>query len=158
MGFQTELTSGAHIFVKSKDYHPVCDAIVREGWQLQRRHVVVTREFEDVVIAAVKELASKLQVRLKRRTSSTVSSLSVGSSAFGAAHVDLHASYCAEQQMESGSENEKSGRAPEFIYVVKRTFIHIPVPASLYSGPSSGQKTASTGDANPRVHFSPRKV
>ena len=32
----------------------------------------------------------------------------------------------------------------EWLSVVKRTFIHLPIPSSIWSGPSSGQKTAST--------------
>ena len=35
----------------------------------------------------------------------------------------------------------------EWLSVVKRTFIHLPIPSSIWSGPSSGQKTASTSQA-----------
>lgn len=35
----------------------------------------------------------------------------------------------------------------EWLSVVKRTFIHLPIPSSMWSGPSSGQKTASTSQA-----------
>lgn len=42
-------------------------------------------------------------------------------------------------------------------WVVKHTFFHVPVPSSLWSGPSSGAKTVSTTDAYPKCGENPRK-
>jgi len=45
----------------------------------------------------------------------------------------------------------------EWLSVVKRTFIHLPIPSSIWSGPSSGQKTASTLQAHVAVNPRQRK-
>jgi len=135
-----EHPSGAHIFVRPEDFCKAMDAIDREGWTLQRRHVVVANEFEDLVMEVVKKIPSRQQVRLKSRTAATLCPAN------------------EEPNAEKASENAQESFELFLQFCVKRTFIHVPCGSSIYSGPSGGPRTTSTSDANPRVLVHPRKA
>ena len=63
----TQLPSGAHLFVRPGHVEGAMEAILREGWELARRHIVVAKEFEEIVMDVIRRLRSKSQVRLKGR-------------------------------------------------------------------------------------------
>mmetsp|Transcript_55096 Transcript_55096/g.98305 ORF Transcript_55096/g.98305 Transcript_55096/m.98305 type:complete len:679 (+) Transcript_55096:45-2081(+) len=159
----SQLESGARIFVGPGIFHAALDAIAREGWDLQKRHVVVAQEFEDVVMLAIAKLPSRAQVRLKgRQTAATLhgaAETAAGSSQGDQNQEPAGTSGDAEPQHARTQRNDtQDDEQVEEMYprLVKRTFIHIPVESSMCSGPSLGAKTASTSDANPRVTVHPR--
>merc|ERR550532_1340204 len=149
---QEELPSGAHIFVVPEDFEDAMHAVEREGWTLKRRHVVVAQEFEEVVMSVVKKIASREQVRLKSRT------VACFCDAKEEPQVQVGTPDFPKSQQASASEDGQERLERFMLFCVKRTFIHIPCADSIYSGPSSGPKTVSTSDANPRVLVHPRKL
>jgi len=63
----------------------------------------------------------------------------------------------ADGEMLGGGPSERFELFVQFC--VKRTFIHVQCASpSVYSGPSSGPKTVSTSDGNPRISVRPRRT
>lgn len=146
-GFQTALPGGAHLFVLP-DLVPIAlAAISQQGLTLNRRHVIVDQESEAQVMRAVKSLPSRAQVRRKNRE------------AVQLPPPDPQSEGCVDVSEADDVEAVIFDKRDWIkLIVVKRTFIHVPIPASIYSGPSGGPKTVSTSDANPRVAWQPRRV
>jgi len=57
-----------------------------------------------------------------------------------------------------GVRAKSVGTLPPAFTVIKRTFLHVPVPSSLRSEPNSDPVTVSTTDANPRTPTHPRRA
>jgi len=160
-GFDPDLRSGAKVFVNPDHFHALMDALDTEDYDLKPRHVLVSDDFEEEVIAAVAGLRSSDRVKQKQRT--TVAGMAEASGVLKIPEQDSQApantrSGVSQENAEtsegrSGGNHSASMRGD--LYVVKRTFIHIK-NSSLWSGPTSGQKTASTTDANPRSGQNPR--
>jgi hypothetical protein len=154
-GMSVELEKGAQLFVRPEMFDAAKAAINRAAWDLKRSHVVVAKALESEVMHAVRSLPSSAQVKLKKRLTSS-----------------LQAAGSSEEDHEKGETNDAEAAKQDdeqvqlqmsrltSMYVVHNTFIHVPVAESLYSGPSSSQKTKSTTDANPRVSLRrrPRQV
>mmetsp|Transcript_29 Transcript_29/g.70 ORF Transcript_29/g.70 Transcript_29/m.70 type:complete len:894 (-) Transcript_29:155-2836(-) len=137
-GLRVELHCGAHIFVRPEYYKVLMGKL--ESYDLKPRHVVVAPEFEENLTAAIRSLPSKEQTRPKGDR----------------VELRIHTGGAASSGNPNPQAFPESSVNVEGIYEVQRTFIQISVPSSLYSGPSSAMKTASTGDANPRVVVQPR--
>jgi len=171
-GFDPDLPSGAKVFVNPNQFQPLMHALDTESWELKPRHVLVSDDFEEEVLAAVESLRSNDRVKQKQRSTVIgMAEASNGTETFGQdlqapANMRTGASEESAETVQSSHESmggpaESSGdnRRADInldLYLVKRTFIHIPIPSSLWSGPTSGQKTASTTDADPRFGQNPR--
>jgi len=114
------------MFIHPEEVAPVMNTLSAEGWDLKPRHVIVNTTFEKHVVSAVESLKSNDQVRTKKRM-----------------ELSLDTSILTEHEDEVPTEDSNV-----FTCLLKRTFLHIPTPSSLWSGPSSGPKTASTTDRN----------
>lgn len=146
-----ELPSGAKIFVRPEHYDPVVEQLRVDNWDLKKYHVVVSEEHEATVMRAVASLPSKEQIRRKDRVALAVPN-SPSQEAAGSANDDAGveslesddggSAPVVEALDSEGDEDPSMGSLP--VVLVQRTFIHVPLPSSIYSGPSSGQKTAST--------------
>lgn len=125
----------------------VLEVVLSNGWDLKAWHVVVSSDIEDAVVKAVNNLRSNDRVKQKRRELISQAAPTVPSTA------------CAGPQAEEHQQGKDTDTAEEefFPVLAKRTFIQVPVPSSLWSGPTSGQKTKSTTDANPRMVDNPRQ-
>jgi len=164
-GFSPELPSGAKIFVPAEFYEAVVMAVENvEDLRLTPGHVIVSEEFEEAALAAVASLRSREQVRRKRDFA--VDCLPVCEQC-GASKPRFECSrchvarYCSRGcQTMHWQVHRKSCNSDEvgILSVVSNTFIHVDLPSSLRSGPSSCPKTASTSAANPRVLRNPRKA
>lgn len=159
--FDPDLPSGAKVFVNPDHFQALMDALDTEGYDLKPRHVLTSDDFEEEVIAAVAGLRSSDRVKQKQRT--TVAGMAEASDVFETPEQDAQApanmrTGVSKESAET-SEGRSDGNHPASmrgdLYVVKRTFIHIK-NSSLWSGPTSGQKTASTTDADPRSGQNPR--
>lgn len=156
-GFHAELPCGAKVFVQPELY----EAVVREleGQDLKPRHVIVAEEFERCVDAAIRSLPSKEQSRPKGekiglRVPFPTPGVRGNHPASSASAVA--ASSFPREQDTLDSDSEQDGSGDNIIYQVCRTFIHVPLPSSMQSKPSTGPKTVSTSAArsaiNPRRH------
>lgn len=123
------LKSGAKMFVNPEQVPLVLEQIRAEGWQLKPRHVIVNDQYEEAVVFRLCR-ASALVIAVVQKRCSEMGAFGVRS----------------EEALQS-----------EWLSVVKRTFIHLPIPSSIWSGPSSGQKTASTSQAHVAVNPRQRK-
>lgn len=157
-----KLEGGAKIFVKPAYYEAVIKAL--EGKELKPWLVIVAAEFEQAVGQAVASLPSRMQVRQKKR-----SMVAVAVSDRHCEHCGkdcprfkcTHCSstwYCSQDCQRRDWKFHKAAGGDLLPVVVKRTFLHLDVPSSLRSEPSTGPKTQSTSDANPRVKVNPRKA
>lgn len=170
-GLAPELPCGAKVFVRPEHFGAVLAAL--EGHDLKPWHVVAEEVFQEAVMASVRGLPSREQVREKSRSSLKVPPSCSGCRAAGAGLRCGHcrkAFYCSRKcqathysqhraACTSGSDTPATPfwSAFDTPIVVKHTYIHVVVPSSLRSEPDS-QKTASTSDANPRVMGNPRKA
>eukprot|EP00435_Cladocopium_sp_Y103_P073330 s78_g43.t1 len=138
------LKSGAKMFVNPEQVPLVLEQIRAEGWQLKPRHVIVNDQYEEAVVEAVSGIRSRDRVVQKRCSEIGAFGASISGQAGGSS--------------DPGEKPEEASQS-EWLSVVKRTFIHLPIPSSMWSGPSSGQKTASTSQAhvaeNPRQRKRP---
>lgn len=182
-GFDTELPSGAKLFVLPEHVELVMQTLADEGWELKPRHIIVSDEFEDAVVRAIESLRSSERVKQKCRKNLTEPSQSSGEVYQDDPEEGTHAggdrtpewfakpahssrdvdAGDTDERTRGGALNTDGNVTPEgipvvFPYLVKRTFLHIPFPSSLWSGPTSGQKTASTTDAQPQKGENPRQV
>ena len=66
-GRSVELPSGAKMFVHAQQAELVIECLGAQGWDLKPRHVIVDKDFEDVVLQAVKAIPSREGVRPKSR-------------------------------------------------------------------------------------------
>jgi len=164
-GFKTELPSGAKIFVPAEFYEAVVVAVnALEGLHLKPWHVIVSEDLEEAVLAAATSLPSREQVRLKQNLTVECPPICEQCAAarprFSCSRCGI-AQYCTQDcqrmhwQLHSKVCISDEAGSP---YVVNKTFVHVDVPGSLRSGPSSGQKTVSTSAANPRVLRNPRNA
>merc|ERR1712129_539363 len=163
-GLSPELQSGAKIFVPAEFYEAVVVAVQGlEDLRLKPWHVVVSEEFEEAVIAAAASLPSREQVRMKHNLAVECPPICEQCAApkprFSCSRCGV-ARYCSQEcqkmhwQLHSKVCMSDEAGSPS---VVSKTFVHVDLPTSLRSGPSS-RKTASTIDANPRVMRNPRKA
>lgn len=169
-GLSPEHHTGAKIFVKPEQYESVIDALEgsAEGWPLKPWHVVVSEEFEGAVDKAVKSLPSKAQVREKQRSvvpSGPCAACGKTDPRFACQRCHL-ARYCSKAcQQQNWREHKKLCMpAQEDVddsgmpVVLKRTFLEVPLKTSLRSSPTTGDRTKSTTDADPRKGRNPRKA
>jgi len=132
-GFAVKLRSGAYVFVRPENYQPTMEAIRLQGRKLYPNNIIADVELEKVVKDVVRSLPGRDKVYTKR-------GVEVIPLAFPSA---------------VASSNYRVS--------VRRTFIDISVPSSLCSAQASGQRTASTTDAehskgaNPRTKANPKK-
>jgi len=124
---------------------------------LKPRHVVVAADFEEALARAVRRLPSSEQTKpkgAKVEVAIPTSSVLVNASSGSNSRLSGFVLTSPEDVDEPEQDDEQH---LDVVYEVKRTFIHFTLPGSLYSGPSSGPKIASTSDANPRTPINPRR-
>lgn len=165
-GFACEQPSGACVFVAPDEFESVREEI--ENRDLKPFHVVVSREYEQAVMDAVASLPSKAQVREKQRTTSAIAATCATCQAEKPRFTCQRchgAWYCSRKcQQQDWRRHKAVCSAPEvdlegeFPIVVKRTFLEVTVRNSLRSSPSSGTRTKSTTDADPRKGVRPRRA
>eukprot|EP00930_Biecheleria_cincta_P083691 TRINITY_DN73219_c0_g1_i1.p1 TRINITY_DN73219_c0_g1~~TRINITY_DN73219_c0_g1_i1.p1 ORF type:complete len:373 (+),score=57.85 TRINITY_DN73219_c0_g1_i1:1241-2359(+) len=137
MGLAAELESGARIFVAMDQYAPVLRAIEEGGYQLRPRHVIAQQHFLSAVTEAVESLKGMQQVhekRTKRRLLLALDSAEAGNSSENVEEDNLD-----EEAYQEEKEDTALAELP--VLLVKNTFIHMPIPSSLGSEPSSGART-----------------
>lgn len=164
-GFSPEFPSGAKIFVPAEFYEAVVVSLQGlEGVYLKPWHVIVSEDFETAVVAAAASLPSREQVRMKNNITVECPPICEQCAAptprFSCSRCGV-ARYCTREcQKMHWQLHSKACMSDEAgsLTLVSKTFIHVHLPSSLRSGPSSCQKTASTSDANPRVLRNPRKA
>jgi len=123
-GFSPVLDCRAKMFVRPEQYELVCKAIVDHNLKLKAWHVVVATEFEPLVIEALTKLPRSDQVSMKKRPTT----------------LPKYWDVCAQQSAaaplspEPTSDTASSGGSHGFEITVKRTFINVATPSSLYSG------------------------
>jgi hypothetical protein len=156
-GKSPKLPSGAHLFARPEFFDAALATIAREHWDLKRRHVVVSHDLEAHVMHAVKTLPSRSQVRLKHRQAIHCSIPQSTECDHSDANPGKREPATHSEEDDFVEPTRSDEPFPFHDLVVKRTFIELPDASSIYSGPSSGQKTASTTDANPRSRFRPRR-
>lgn len=115
-----------------------------EALDLKPRHVIVSDEFNDALQEAIGSLRGGDRVKQKQRSPFIITATE-------------HATAPAERSDDVSGGGPAEEARNVFPYIVKRTFIHIPVASSLCSGPSSSPKTASTTDAHSENGANPRQ-
>lgn len=148
-GFSPELPSGAKVFVRPEQYEAVIEQL--QSLDLKPRHVVVAEEFEELLLSVINGLPSSDQIRRKGPAAELVLGTSADSGP------PMPSAQSEESQAPRGSMEEEEMDVTGLVHEIRRTFIHIKIQSSIYSGPSSGAKTASTSDANPRSPINPRR-
>jgi len=159
-GLSSELPSGAKIFVHPEHYEPVLAAIKSAELVLKPFHVIVSDDFEDLVTAATSSLPSRAQVREKASFSvhcpPVCEACMAQNPRFKCSQCGK-AMYCSRAcQKNHWQTHVGLCETDDALSIVKTTFIHVDLPSSLRSAPSSRAKTASTSDANPRIKTKPR--
>lgn len=157
-GFTVEQTSGAKIFVPPDLFEATVFAIA--GMDLKPWHVVTSDEHLAQVLATVRGLRSRDQVREKSREKVDVPAAVCASCRQPKPRFQCalcrSVRYCSKACQKEDALNHSMPCLPlnaDETKLVSRTFIHIPVGSS--SG-TSGQKTASTTDADSRKGPAPR--
>jgi len=162
-GLSPELPSGAKIFVKPEHFEMVLAAVRRAEVVLKPWHVIVSIDFEDSVVATVSSLASREQVKQKVTYPVLCPPVCDNCLAQNPRYACLEcgeAQYCSHecQKKHFHIHSRQCQSDNEALSIVKSTFIHVEIPSSLRSAPSSRAKTVSTSDANARVRVSPRRA
>eukprot|EP00933_Yihiella_yeosuensis_P070128 TRINITY_DN7764_c0_g1_i1.p1 TRINITY_DN7764_c0_g1~~TRINITY_DN7764_c0_g1_i1.p1 ORF type:complete len:591 (-),score=94.32 TRINITY_DN7764_c0_g1_i1:217-1989(-) len=165
-GYSCEQPSGAKIFVLPEQFEAVIAAIADQD--LKPWHVIVSDEFEKLVVQAVKKLPSSEQVKEKHRkavVSGPCNSCGAERPRFICKRCNL-VRYCSRacQQQDwrvhklscTSSCYDMEGDLDSLV-VVKRTFLEIKLKNSLRSTPASIDRTKSTTDTDPRKGMNPRK-
>jgi hypothetical protein len=147
-GFDFNHSTGAYIFVSPEHHEAVAQAIETHQMHLHPRHVLVALELEELVIEAVGTLPSSFQVRVKGRQ---VTPIGVDAPQEGGEGKETEDDSFDEDDIvelqpshEAGPSYQQSLPQP---FIVKRTFIDVEVRSS------SGAKTVSTSEADPRIKF-----
>jgi len=123
-GLNPELSSGAKCFAPPSLFPGVVQALHDGKIELDRRHVVVAQEIEGVVKRAI-ENGQQLTTRRER-----------GSFKMKArTEINLPSEHDAQQP-------EQQDLVCPPLQLVKRTFIHVPVPSSMRSASSEHPRTA----------------
>merc|ERR1712083_99721 len=117
---------GARCLVAPELFEAVVDILREQRPDLDKRHIVVSEEFEDTVKQVVER--SRLAVPRPKRGSFKMK---------GRTEVDVPASSTANVSPPS----RLADGLPDFV-LVKRTFIHVPVPSSMRSASSAHPATA----------------
>lgn len=137
MGFPVELASGARIFVTVDHCGPVLSAIGAIQEKLRPRHVIAQERFLSAISEAVKSLKGGKQVHEKQANRCLLLPLNSLEAANGSANV-----VGEERDVEEVNEEEKDNELAQLpVFLVKNTFIHVPIPSSLASEPSAGAHT-----------------
>lgn len=153
-GYDTELPSGAKIFVSPDQFQPVMQTLSAECWELKPRHIIVNDDFEEAVVQTVNSLRSSDRIKQKTRAVLELGKDLDHAQASTEPSVDFDES-TGEGAATACPQRSVGADLEAVPFIVKRTFIHIPVQSSLWSDPG-GQKTASTTDADPRCGPNPR--
>jgi len=112
-GCAVQLPRGPKIFTRPEIYEHACEFA---GMQtLQPRHVVLEAQFEESVIAAITSLPSKLQVRLKSRSDNN--------------WIFAPKTFPTTSIEASTVEQDDQKEEPELAWIVKRTFVDVPLPS-----------------------------
>jgi len=114
------LPSGAKIFVAPEDFQAVVQHLSEGSWRLKGSHVVVAAALEEQVRAVVERARATTSKRERGRGSCTVKDR---------IEVDVHLSHY-------GVPETAATAASSTPFLVKRTFVHIPIPNSMRSGSS----------------------
>jgi len=158
-GFSPELPCGAKVFVKPEHFESVVDEVIDR--ELKPYHIVASDDFMILVDTAIKTLPSKSQVRVKseeqlpacERCETCGAKAGLRCSRCGFAF------YCSQMcQQQHWRWHKRACSIADMPIVVERTFIQVKIKSSLRSVPSSGDKTASTTDADKRKGSNPRKA
>lgn len=158
-GFSPELPCGAKVFVKPEHFESVVEEVMDR--ELKPYHIVASDDFVTVVDTAIKTLRSKSQVRVKseEQLPACVRCETCGAKAGLRCSRCGLASYCSQTcQQQHWRWHRRACTIAEMPIIVERTFIHVKIKSSLRSAPSSGDKTASTTDADKRKGSNPRKA
>lgn len=129
-GLRCKLESGTRLYVMPDQLSETLRAVA--DLKLQSRHVVASDRFAQEVVQAIASIKDSEQVREKKR----------------------QRVHFAEELSKEPENDFNSG--DEIPLLISKTFIHIPLPSSLCSAPSSGPVTASTTDADLRKGRNPR--
>lgn len=131
-GYESELPSGAKVYVKPEHYEPVLKQLRATGVrfkdgsqasfvQLTRSHLIIGEDLKVAFEEALQSVPSKGKERvMKKRSTNPIRVL---------------------------APEEEEGK-----FIVKHTFIFVPIASS-----SAGRRTASTTDAHPPCGENPRK-
>lgn len=121
-GFSAKLDSGAKIFVRPEVFEVVASHLTREGYSLKSSHVVVELALEQKV-RTVLDVARARHSKRERGSAKVTQRIE--------AHIDTS---CPDDVQFSGEVDWSS--------MVKRTFINVPIPSSMFSGLSAHARTA----------------
>mmetsp|Transcript_40279 Transcript_40279/g.79559 ORF Transcript_40279/g.79559 Transcript_40279/m.79559 type:complete len:155 (+) Transcript_40279:93-557(+) len=142
---------------------------MRQCWQLCAEmalkpwHVIVSTDFEEAVLLAVSSLPSREQVKEQASYPVVCPPVCDNCLASNPPYACPHcgeAQYCSRrcQQMHFHVHARHCQSDNETPSIMTTTFIHVEIPSSLRSAPSSLAKTVATSDANARVRLNPRQV
>jgi hypothetical protein len=119
-GFSPALPSGAKIFVDPQAFQAVVQHLEEEGWELKKSHVIVAKDFENKVRAVV-EAARDATARREH----------------GNCKVKSHTELSIPLSHEMTSETSTLPPACDMpAFILKRTFVHVPIPSSMWSSSS----------------------
>lgn len=110
------LASGAKFFGRPDQYAPMQQAVGHLGFDLKPWHVIVALDMEEEVKNAIKELPSRAQVRIRDEKEKVF-------------------------KFTSAAVYDPEGES--VIAETKKTFLHLKIPSSLFSGSSSGPTVQS---------------
>jgi len=115
-GFSPLLPSKAKIFVNANVFELVVQHLVQNGWDLKARHVVVASDLLHRVLAVVER--ARVETPRRVRGSFKIKSQT---------EVNVHI-----PEADDCNDVEERG----ILYIVKRTFVHVPFPSSMRSASS----------------------
>jgi len=129
-GHVVQLDSGARVFVEPELYEVVMGALQLHEGELQSRHVVASQRYAEVVRATLAKIPRKLKVKEKGATSLTQTD---------------EAKEAGEWRLARSSEAEPAeADEDDFPILMKNSFLHIPLPSSLFSDLSVKARSAPT--------------
>jgi len=105
-----------------------------EGLPLYHSDVIASLCYEDAVMRAIYSLPRKYKLCIRHRELLDVA---------------------AVPEIASAAQDPNGTDIP---VIIKCTFIHIPIPSSLFTAPSDGPRTASTTDAQNNCGPNPRRA
>jgi len=146
-GFDTVLPSKAKAFLHPHHYGAVMDAIARDNLTLRIDNVIVEPEFEEPVIAVLSRVSKPKKGTRRIIQFKSSDSIQDDPYAIGEEDFEEPRSEGDEQENETGQSSSVQSGSKSCAFrgspLVKRTFIHFPVPSSLLDSRASSVHAAT---------------
>jgi len=123
-GLSPTLPSGAKMSVAPEVFGAVVQYLENELWELKTSYVIVAKDLEEKVRAVVK---TAREVATRRE--------------HGNCKVKSHTELSIPLSHEVAAETSTSPGYNMPAFIVKRTFVHVPIPSSMCSAPSAHPAT-----------------